>query len=153
MSNIIVNCPAMPVISTSKFLNPFADREAQEIDCPSTLVLPDGSILPFIFIFPRCLVKFQSVGKWLVDPITAAGIVQTKGWISVDFPAEPIVRCGFNMIAQPITSTKGRVQLEDGTFGLVEMTLPLAVGRPVGLGLKKFIVDAVTVTGTVSWQI
>ena len=52
-------------------------RECQELVCPDNqIILDDGTVIPFVIVFPKALVRWQSWGEWLVDEVAAKGTTQ-----------------------------------------------------------------------------
>jgi hypothetical protein len=117
--------------------------------------MPDTSQRPFIgFRFPKCRVRFVSLGKWMVDPVTAFGELEGGGRIEIAYPEEPVLRDGKYMMAQPIDNYADRsfVRILGGKTGTIRAPLPLARGVPGALfGLFRFTVEAVTIKGEVAW--
>ena len=147
---IHIHCPEMPVLNTGWGI--WSDREAQELPCTGHLVV-DGRWIDLVdFKFPKCKVTNIAWGEWLVDEVTASGRLSDGGTISIEYPPEPVVRKGRNMVALAIPNIGSKVVLGNGLEGRVKAPLPEAIGRPEGwFGLKKFIVDAVDIKGTVSF--
>ncbi|QVL34036.1 hypothetical protein KIH39_09055 [Telmatocola sphagniphila] len=78
--NILIRCPAMAVLSTWRCWI----RECQQLVCPDNeIVLEDGTKIEFTLIIPKVLVRWKSWGKWLVDEVTAEGVTQYGGRISL----------------------------------------------------------------------
>lgn len=170
---LTIKCPPMEVKNLSWFGNPYADREAQQITCDVLTTGPDGQALRFEIIFPKCkiwrdtsLLDRQVIARiyslasvpsavWMVEPVTAFSPGNQAIRIGVNYPQEPTVRAslfeGGNIDVLPVASLSGKVVLPDGRQGSVTSTLPRTTGRPVGLGLLKYIVDAVACEGEVDW--
>lgn len=168
----------MPVLNTS-WWNPYADREAQQLICDVLTSGPDGRVLPaFKVVFPKCRIwrdaspldrqwvartySLASVPSavWMVEPVTAMEPVLQSTKIRVQFPQEPTVRGpltrGGLIDVLPVDSLGGLLTLPSNGIspartGRVRVTLPRAVGRPVGLGLWQYVVDAVECPGEVEW--
>jgi hypothetical protein len=172
---LIIQCPKMPVLNTSWYGNPWADREAQQLVCDVLTAGPDGKALPtFQIVFPKCKIKrvtdleerqtvyvrynLASVPQavWVVDAVTATSPALQATKIAVDYPEEPTIRGSFlsgSLISVlPVDSLRGTVILPGGRTGQVRSTLPSTTGRPVGLGLFQYNVDAVDMPGEVEWD-
>ena len=154
-------CPEMPVVSTNKWL-PFADREAQELKCRGVFceVGPSPIRLEFFITFPKTPVTknwsermtlpdgTEVTPAWIVGETVAVGDFANGGHIRIRYEREAIIRQGRNMVAQPANGL-GSFMLADGTEGVIESRLPVAVGRPSGFGWwNDFVVDPVKVNGT-----
>ena len=154
-ATITIRCPEMAVNNTG--WRPTSDRRAVELPCTGEIVLPDGHVCPLReFRFESCLVKFVRPGRWMVDPVLAWGYVEGGGLIKLYYPEEPVIRRGTLMVAQPIDNIlhQSYAVLPDGRTAMVYAPLPEAIGRPqgiFGLGLRQFVVDAVTIKGTLTF--
>lgn len=160
-TQLTIKCPPMAVRNTS-WWNPLADRITDELACPSQVVLPDGSTVDFTHVFPQCYVRRLSAGKWMVDAVVSKSNSSIGPFIlfpslaegvncSISWPQEPVDRDGKNMLARAIDSMEGTITVT-GKTGKVKAHMPQSVGRPVGMGMYVFVVDAVTITGTVEWE-
>jgi hypothetical protein len=107
------------------------------------------------------------VALWMVDAVTASG-----DGLSVSYPQEPCVRLAtgtniahlFDRFSPDVEPVLAELQyiyalpitgvgslLWNGRIGTVRNTLPLTVGRPVGLGYFEIDVDACVCPGDVTW--
>ncbi len=164
-------CPPMDVWNTSWWGNPYADREAQKLTCDVHTQGPDGAALAFQIVFPACLVKRDSslttrlaaqqdygLAKvpsaiWMVEPVKAASVGSQPVQIGISFPQEPTYRNADSTITVlPVASLWGTIRLPSGARGSVKATLPRCTSRPQGLGLFRYVVDAVTCEGSVEWD-
>jgi hypothetical protein len=151
---LVIRCPEMAILATMK---PWI-RECQELVCPnSDIVLDDGTEISFVITFPRVLVRWQSPGKWLVDEVPARGVTKDGGPIFVTMEKERVARTSWRtMDAQPCDAG-GTVEL----FGKIwkigprvspageKSFFPKCTATASGLGLFKYVAEAVTAEGVV----
>lgn len=152
VTDLVIHCPPMAVRNTS-WWNPFAARLTDYLTCLGELTLPDGHRANFRINFPPCYVRRVAAGRWLVDAVRASGQIEmvARRLLYIDFPAEPVLRDGSNMVAQPVDSVGGLLTGMSWGDARLKATLPMAVGRPVGFGMRTYVVDAVEVHGTAEW--
>ena len=149
---VIIRCPAMPILAT---LRPWI-RECQELVCTNNeIVLDDGTKIPFVITFPRVLVRWQSPGKWLVDPVPAKGETRDGGPILVTMEKERVTRTSLRTLdAQPCNAI-GTVDLFGRTWTIGPRVMPSGetsffpkcTATASGLGLFKYVAEAVTAEG------
>jgi hypothetical protein len=152
---VVIYCPEMPILATMK---PWI-RECQELVCPNNeIVLDDGTTISFVIVFPRALVRWKSVGQWLVDKVHAKGVTKDGGPIFVTMEKERVTRTSLrSMDAQPCSAT-GTVEL----FGKIwtigprvspsgeKLFFPKCTATASGLGLFKYVAEPVTAEGVVT---
>lgn len=152
---IQILCPEMLVENTS--WRPRSDRRAVELPCP--VRDETGKLVSFVqltgeqpieirnFRFPSCRVYTIAIGRWMVEPVMAWG-----DDIFIQYPQEPIKRRGWLMIAQAIQNVvEESIVTIGGARYFIDAPLPEAIGRPGKFfGLFSYLVDAVTITGTIS---
>jgi hypothetical protein len=151
---ILIRCPEMPILTTMK---PWI-RECQELVCPNNeIVLDDGTKISFVITFPKVLVRWKSWGEWLVDEVPAKGVTKDGGPIFVTMEKERVTRTSWRtMDAQPCNAA-GTVEL----FGKIwkigprvspageKSFFPKCTATASGLGLFKYVAEAVTAEGVV----
>ena len=162
LRKLTIRCPPMGVNNTGWWWQFGADRLTEELPCRGEI----EGVCDFEIIFPPCKVRRLKPGLWEVEAVVAKGYLGPGRFqgeeVRISYPAETVLREGMHMMAQPIDSIDGEswVVVNDlslkgarllGTKYKVRSKLPLARGVPVGLGLKRFVVDAVTLPGTVEW--
>jgi hypothetical protein len=133
-------------------------RECQELVCPDNeIVLDDGTTIPFVITFPKALVRWQSLGHWLVDEVPAKGVTKDGGPIFVTMEKERVTRSSLRtMEAQPC-SAAGSVELIGKTWRIgprISPTgkrsfFPKCTATASGLGLFKYVAEPVTAEGAV----
>lgn len=145
---LIINCPPMGVSATGHWWEIWADRVTDNLVCRGSI----EGVAHLTITFPPCLVK-KEWGRWMVESVLAYGLLDTGERLQIRYPAEPVLRDGLDMVAQPVSSVDAEsyVQLPGGRQAQIRSRLPLARSTPVGLGLTRFIVEAVTLPGTVEW--
>jgi hypothetical protein len=152
---IVIHCPEMSILATMK---PWI-RECQELVCPDNeIVMPDGTRMPFTITFPKTLVRWQGLGKWLVDEVPAKGVTKEGGTIFVTMEKERVARTSLRtMDAQPC-SASGSVELFGKTWKIgprvspsgEKSFFPKCTATASGLGLFKYVAEPVTATGVVA---
>lgn len=169
---LTIRCPPMTVRNTSRW-NPWADREAEELVCDVDTFDRDGRPLAFKIVFPpvrirratdpeiiadvvqRYALASTPSAVWMVDSVLAENPPDQEVQASVFYPPEPTVRGpliqGGLIAVLPVNSISGFVTWQ-GRSGRVQSTLPRTTGRPVGWGLRAYVVDACTCEGTVDWE-
>lgn len=148
LRKLTINCPPMGVTNCGHWWEFWADRITDNLICRGSI----EGVAHLTITFPPCLVKRQS-GQWMVETVLAYGELDTGERLQIRYPEEPVLRDGLDMVAQPVDSVDASsfVQLPGGRKAQIKSTLPLARSKPVGLGLTRFIVEAVTLPGTVDW--
>ncbi len=145
MRNLTIFCPPMGVVNTGYWWQVFADRVTDELVCRGQI---DGGGPGLTITFPPCVVRNVQPGRWMVDPVVAKGKLDTGEYLQISYPEEPVIRQGKYLYAQEVESIAEDSYVLCAEFrAQVWSKLPLAKSSPVGLGLKKFIVEAVTLPG------
>jgi len=152
--SLVIRCPEMPILATMK---PWI-RECQELVCTDNeIVLHDGSRISFVITFPRVLVRWQSLGNWLVDQVPARGVTKDGGSILVTMEKERVTRTSLrSMDAQPCNAA-GTVELLGKTWKIgprisptgEKSFFPKCTAKASGLGLFKYLAEPVTAEGIV----
>lgn len=148
-------CPEMGVTNTGYWWQTTADRITDNLPCKGLI----GDEIPFDITFPPCIVKFISKGHWIVEQVVATGKLYSGQKLQITYPPELVHRQGLYLYAEEVGSidrdATGRLvsylEMANGALMPIESTLPLAKSSPVGLGLKKYIVEAVVLPGSVMW--
>ena len=151
---VVIHCPEMAILATMK---PWI-RECQELVCPKNeIVLDDGTTISFVITFPKALVRWQSRGQWLVDRVPAKGVTRDGGRIFVTMEKERVTRTSWRtMDAQPCNAA-GTIELFGKVWTIgprVASTgdtsfFPRCTATASGLGLFKYVAEAVTAEGVV----
>ena len=144
---LTIHCPEMAVRNTGYFWQLTADRLTDELECRGEIEQGFGW---FTITFPPCRVKYISPGRWMVDAVVARGYLDSGEYIAIAFPEEPVVRRLDKLVALRVPSIREQsfVALRDGRR-YIETELPDAEATPVGFGMRTYIVEAVTIEGTV----
>jgi hypothetical protein len=152
---IVIHCPAMSILATFK---PWI-RECQELVCPNNeIVLEDGTRISFVITFPKALVRWQALGKWLVDEVPAKGATRDGGPIFVTMEKERVARTSLRtMDAQPC-SASGTVDLFGKTWKIgpraspsgEKTFFPKCTATASGLGLFRYVAEPITAEGVVT---
>ena len=150
VGQIIIDCPPMPVLAydpvTGKAF-PKGIRQAQQLDAVGTLFLP-GLEIGFNITFPPTWVRKLNLTAWVVDICQAQGRFFGGGEIRLVLPPEPVFCKGYYLQAQAITAD-GWITLKDRGLGNGTVYFPAVNSYWQGWG--KFLVDAVTAEGSVTW--
>lgn len=149
LRSLTIQCPPMGATNTGYWFQPGADRITDELVCRGEI----ENVCKLTITFPPCRVYRIKAGQWMVEPVIAKGKLDTGEYIQISYPEEPVLRSGRDMFAQPVNSIDGKsyVLMRDLWRAQVKSKLPLAKSSPVGLGLTKYIVEAVTLPGFVEW--
>jgi hypothetical protein len=152
---VLIHCPEMAILAT---LRPWI-RECQELVCPSNeIVLDDGCRIPFVITFPKVLVRWQSPGHWLVDPVPARGVTRDGGPICVTMEKERVTRTSFRTMDAEPCDAAGTVELLGKTWRIGPRVspagdtsfFPKCTATAAGLGLFKYVAEPITANGTVT---
>lgn len=142
LHEIVVNCPPMLVLRKGVKL-----FEAQELKSTGYISFSDRKV-NFDLTFPKCLIRGFGIIGLTVDQVTATGITQEDDDIEITLEPEKVIRNWLVMVAQPVNAT-GVVGIGGQCFGIINMVFPACNSYWAGIG--KFMVDAVTATGTVEY--
>ncbi len=144
--NLLIHCPEMAVRNTGYFWQLTAERLTDELECRGAI----EGLGPLTITFPPCRVKYISPGKWMVDAVIARGSLDSGQYIQIGFPEEPVVRRLDKLVALRVPSIREQSYLvTDNGRRYIECELPEAEATPVGLGMRAYIVEAVTIEGEV----
>lgn len=145
---LIIQCPEMGVNNTGSWWQFTADRRTEELKCRGYI---GENEIGLSITFPPSRVYHIGFGRWMIEPVLAVGKLNTGEYLQISYPEEPIVRSGIYMMAQEVGSIKAGSYLIDktGTYKQIWSKLPLARGSPEGFGLYRFIVEPVTLPGTI----
>jgi len=151
---LLIHCPEMTILATMK---PWI-RECQELVCPNNeIILDDGTKISFVITFPKALVRWQTWGNWLVDKVGARGVTKDGGTIFVTMEKERVARTSWRtMDAQPCNAV-GTVEFSGKIWKIgprlspagEKAFFPKCTATASGLGLFKYVAEAVTAEGVV----
>src|SRR5262245_29090259 len=143
VGQIKIVCPPMLVRNTGWL--PTSDRLAQSLKCSWSAVLW-GQTWTGEITFAETRIRWQSPGRWLADPVVAEG-----PGIRIEYDAEPIIRKGRLMEAQPIDNVLQASWVEvGGKRFYVRAPLPSALADPGPLfGLFSYTVRQVEIDGEI----
>ena len=151
---VVIRCPEMSILATMK---PWI-RECQELTCPNNeIVLDDGTTIPFTITFPKALVRWHSWGNWLVDKVGAKGVTQDGGAIFVTMEKERVTRTSLRTMDALPCNAVGTVELSGRIWKIgprvsaagEKSFFPKCTATASGLGLFKYVAEAVTAEGVV----
>jgi hypothetical protein len=151
---VLIRCPEMPILATAR---PWI-RECQELVCPhNEIILENGGTIPFAITFPKVLVRWQSIGHWLVDEVPAKGTTNEGGTIAVTMEKERVTRASLRtMIAEPC-SAWGHLELHGMVWKIgprlapngERLFFPKCTATAAGLGLFRYVAEPVEAEGIV----
>ncbi len=146
VGNIQIFCPPMLCWNTGLLIT--SPRRAVELPCKWTAVVKDvGATKMYtgMVTFASCLIRFQSPGRWLVNPVLAE-----RPGISLSYPAEPVVRQGSLMLAKAVDNIVPQSWIElAGKRYWVYAPLKDTLADPGILwGMFSFTVRATRIDGT-----
>lgn len=157
LRSLTIHCPEMGVTNTGYWWQTFTDRITDRLECRGEI----EGICSLTIVFPQCKVYNIKPGEWRVEQVQATGKLDSGDYIQILYPPEQVLRKGNYLYAQEVDSIdyyphslvmSSCVIDENGKRYLVKSKLPLAQSRPVGIGLRKYIVEAVILPGTVDWS-